>query len=199
MGCILKPYCYNLPDMNDPVSKQIKDTHPDGAIPPTRMTCMEGQEVFKQGGPANQAFFIEEGLVEVVMEQDGHSVKLAEIGPGEIFGEMGVLEREVRMATVRALEKSTITVMSRDELELRIKNLKDPVISALINGFAKRLRATSAGQVQYYKNLAEFQNRVAGLMDKADEGIDQSKRAEFAAEIGPLLDQVEATLDKYRK
>lgn len=168
-------------------------------MPATRMKCMAGQTVFEQGTPANQAFYIESGTVEVVIEEDGHTVKLAEIGPGEVFGEMGVLEREVRMATVRAIENSQISVMTRDEMEQRIEQIKDPVVQALINGFIRRLRATSVGQVQYYKNLAEFQNRVAGLMSKANSGIDQSRRDEFAAEISPLLDQLEATLDKYRK
>ena len=40
---------------------------------------------------------------------------------------------------------------------------------------------------------------MAGLMEKADRGIDQQRRNEFAEEITPLLDQVEAVLDKYRK
>ncbi len=185
--------------MSEKKQQKLEESHPDGTMPSTRMTCMAGQVVCEQGTPANQAFFVEEGLVEVVLEEDGHSIKLAEIGPGEVFGEMGVLERELRMATVRAVEKSVITVMTRDELEKRIEKIGDPVVGALIEGFTRRLRATSVSQVQYYKNLADFQNRVAGLMDKANKGIDQSKRGEFAAEIGPLLDQVEATLDKYRK
>lgn len=177
----------------------IDETRPDGVMPLARMTCMAGQTVCAQGTPANQAFYIESGGVEVVIDEDGHSVKLAEIGPGEVFGEMGVLEREMRMATVRTTEKSVISVMSRDELEMRIARVDDPVVSALINGLAKRLRATSAGQVRYYKNLAAFQDRIAGLMNKANDGIDKARRDEFAAEIGPLLDRVEAVLDKYRK
>lgn len=181
------------------MADRLEDTRPEGTMPSTRLTCMPGQVVFKQGAPANQAFYIEEGLVEVIIEEDGHTVKLAEIGPGEVFGELGVLEREARMATVRALEKSTITVMTRKELEQRIGNIDDPVIRALIEGFSRRLRAASAGQVQYYKNLAEFQNRVAGLMTKANDGINQARREQFSAEIKPLLDQVEAILDKYRE
>ena len=159
---------------------------------------MEGQTVFEQGTPANQAFYIESGLVEVLIEEDGHTVKLAEIGPGEIFGEMGVLEQEARMATVKAIETSKINIMQRDEIEERIENVDDPVVKALINGFTKRLRATSVDNVQYYKNLANFQNRVAGIMKKANDGIDQSKRDPFSEEMNPLLDQIEVILDKYR-
>jgi len=179
--------------------KSLEETRPEGTMPSTRMTCMAGQIICEQGTPSNQAFYIEEGLAEVIVEEDGHRVKLAEIGAGEVFGEMGVLERELRMATVRAVEKSIITVMTRDELEERINKIDDPVVSALINGFARRLRATSVSQVKYYKNLAEFQDRIAGLMDKANKGIDSTRRAEFAEEIAPVLDQVEAILDKYRE
>lgn len=168
-------------------------------MPLARMTCMPGQIICAQGTPANQAFYVEEGLVEVVVEEDGHSVRLAEIGPGEMFGEMGVLEQEMRMATVRAAQKSTISVMSRKELESRIARIDDPVVSALINGLTKRLRATSAGQMHYSKSLAAFEDRVAGLMNRANDGIDRSRRDAFAAEIGPLLAQVEAVLEKYRK
>jgi len=177
----------------------IDKTRPDGIMSLARMTCMPGQTVCAQGTPSHQAFYIEEGTVEVVIQEDGHSVKLAEIGAGEVFGEMGVLEREMRMATVKAVERSVISVMSRAELEARIARVDDPVVSALINGLAKRLRATSASQVRYYKNLAAFQDRILGLMGKANDGIDKSRREEFAAEIGPLLDKVEAILDKYRK
>ncbi len=178
---------------------KIDETRPDGVMPLARITCMAGQTVCQQGTPSHQAFYIESGMVEVVIDEDGHSVKLAEIGPGEVFGEMGVLESEMRFATVKATEKSVISVMSRDELETRIARIDDPVVSALINGLSKRLRATSVSQMRYYKHLAAFQDRVAGLMNKANEGIDKAKRDDFAAEITPLLNQIEAVLDKYRK
>ncbi len=185
--------------MNKSQKEIFDESRPKGVMPPTGMTCSAGQVIFEQGTPANQAFFIESGTVEVLIERDGHCIKLAEIGPGEVFGEMGVLEREARSASVRAVDKCRIYVMTREEMEKRLERVEDPVVAALINSFAKRLRATSIGNIKYYKNLAEFQNRVAGLMDLADQGIDADRRTAFAAEITPLLDEVEAMLHKYRK
>lgn len=168
-------------------------------VPAPVLHCSAGREIFAQGTPSNHAFLVEKGELEVLIEADGHTVKLAEIGPGEIFGEMGVLEKEVRMASVRAVTPVTVRAIDRSDIENRIERLEDPVIKALIEGFAKRLRNTSADTVKHFKNLAAFQGRMAGLMEKADRGIDQQRRNEFAEEITPLLDQVEAVLDKYRK
>lgn len=184
--------------MNDDFMKKFEDTRPDGVKPSTRMTCMAGQVICKQGTPANQAFFIEDGLVEVVMDVDGEAMVLGEIGSGDVFGEMGVLEQELRFATVRAKEKSCITVMTNDELVKRVEQVDDPVVVALVKGLSKRLRTASEGQINYFKSLANLQNRVAGLMGKTGAGIDRARREEFAAEIAPVLAQVEAILDKYK-
>lgn len=167
-------------------------------IPAPVLHCSAGREIFAQGTPSNHAFIVEKGELEVLMETDGHTVKLAEIGPGEIFGEMGVLEKEVRMATVRAVTATTVRAIDRSDIEDRIAKLEDPVVKALIEGFTKRLRNTSVDNAKHFRNLAEFQGRMAGLMEKADRGIDKQRRTEFADEITPLLDQVEAVLDKYR-
>lgn len=168
-------------------------------VPPPILHCGAGREVFSQGTPSNHAFIVEKGELEVLMEIDGHTVKLAEIGPGEIFGEMGVLEREDRMATVKAITNCTVRAIDRADIEERIKKIDDIVIRSVLEGLTKRLRNTSVDTVTHYKNLANFQSRMAGIMEKADQGIDQKRREDFAEEIAPLLDQVEAVLDKYRQ
>jgi CRP/FNR family transcriptional regulator, cyclic AMP receptor protein len=181
--------------MNDGDTDNHMSFRPPG---PTHLVCNKGQAIFEQGMPAHQAFYVEEGRVEVTVEEDGHIIKLAEIGPGEIFGEMGVLEQEARMATVRAIEKSIVAIISKVELEERIKNIDDPVVQSLIGILLSRVRSANRGQVKHYKDLADFQNRIAGLMRNANEGIDATKRDAFRAEILPLLDKIEAVLTKYR-
>lgn len=167
-------------------------------LPGTRMTCMAGQVVCKQGSPSNQFFFIESGKVEVVAEKDGHSVRMAEIGAGEVFGELGVLDNELRVASVQAAETSKIVVMPREDLENRIAAVEDPVIRALIRGLSQRLRTTTDQRAQDNKALSDLQSRTTRLMDKVHRGIDPARRDAFDAEITPLLDQIEAVLDKYR-
>ena len=70
----------------------------------------------------------------------------------------------------------------------------------MIQVLVKRLRESNQGQVRYYRDLAHFQDRMAGLMQKAShENMDQTKRDQFSLTVLPLLDQLDELLGKYRK
>ncbi len=68
----------------------------------------QGQHLADEGEYAYDLFIIEDGTAEVI--QDGGTV--AELGPGEFFGEMGVLERAPRNATVVAKTPMTLLTLS---------------------------------------------------------------------------------------
>ena len=57
----------------------------------------EGTELVRQGEFAYEFFVLEDGTAEVV--RDGEQV--AELGPGDFLGEMGIVSQAVRNATVR--------------------------------------------------------------------------------------------------
>ena len=67
-----------------------------------------GRHLADQGDWAYELFMIEDGTASVV--QDGNEI--AELGPGEFFGEMGVLERGQRNATVIAKTPMTLLILS---------------------------------------------------------------------------------------
>ena len=58
----------------------------------------EGKELVREGDYAYDVLVIEEGTASVARGDE----KIAEVGPGDVVGEMGVLEREQRNATVVA-------------------------------------------------------------------------------------------------
>ena len=68
----------------------------------------KGDVIFQQGAISDRAFVITSGQVEIVKELDDHEVRLALLGEGEIFGEMGLVDEAPRSATARAVEKTTI-------------------------------------------------------------------------------------------
>jgi CRP-like cAMP-binding protein len=67
-----------------------------------------GHHLADQGDYAYELFMIEDGTAEVI--RDGQTI--AELGPGEFFGEMGVLEGEQRNATVVAKTPMTLLTLS---------------------------------------------------------------------------------------
>jgi CRP-like cAMP-binding protein len=70
-----------------------------------------GEVLIRQGDYAREFFVIVEGLAEVV--RDGRHV--ATLGPGEFFGEGGLIEGPERSATVRAVTEIDLLVLGRRE------------------------------------------------------------------------------------
>jgi CRP/FNR family transcriptional regulator len=62
----------------------------------------DGEVIIRQGKVGDCMYVIQEGQVEVIMEQDSEEVRLAVRGEGDFFGEMAIFDREVRSATIRA-------------------------------------------------------------------------------------------------
>src|SRR3954471_2574599 len=73
----------------------------------------EGQELVREGDFSYQFFAIEEGTAAV--ERDG--VHVNDLGPGDFFGEIGVLEKEWRTAPRRATSLIRLIILSRGDLK----------------------------------------------------------------------------------
>ena len=85
-----------------------------------------GNVVIKEGGYANDFYVIDEGTAEV--ERGGE--KIADLGKGDVFGEQGLLENEMRSATVTAT--STLRVIKIERWELaRMRKAMPEVIEEL--------------------------------------------------------------------
>lgn len=62
-----------------------------------------GALMTRQGAEADFLYLVVDGWADVVIENlDGHSARVAELGPGSFFGEMGLMTGEPRTATVIA-------------------------------------------------------------------------------------------------
>ncbi|MGB4056794.1 MAG: cyclic nucleotide-binding domain-containing protein [Alphaproteobacteria bacterium] len=166
-----------------------------------REVFFKGKAIIEQGDTGNRAYFIERGRVEILIKDaDGrHQLKVAEMGPGDLFGEMSLITNEPRSATVRAMEDCTVTVISRDEVEGKIRRIDDAAIRALISVLADRLRRSTQGQLNHYTTLANFQDRISGVVDSVDVGIDPKSRDAFRDEVTPLLNDLQKVLDRYQR
>jgi len=74
-----------------------------------------GEVLVTQGRPGEALFTIETGRAEVVVSAEGDTErKVAELGPGEYFGEISLLLAQETTATVRALAAMTLLVLPRE-------------------------------------------------------------------------------------
>jgi CRP-like cAMP-binding protein len=81
----------------------------------------EGTVIVREGDFANHFMAIEEGTAEVRRGDE----KVGELGPGDIFGEMGLLEKEKRSASVIATSRVRLIKIERWELQRMKKTLPD--------------------------------------------------------------------------
>jgi NADH:ubiquinone reductase (H+-translocating) len=82
-----------------------------------------GSEVFHQGDLGDRLYIIAAGKAAVVREADGREVVLAQLGSGEYFGEMALLNQTTRNATVRCVEAMDVLSIDKREFGLLAANI----------------------------------------------------------------------------
>ena len=93
----------------------------------------DGQVVVKEGGYSNHFFAIEEGTAKV--ERAGEH--LADLEPGDVFGEQGLLEKQERSATVIATSRLRVIKIEHWELS-RMRKTMPEVVEELRRKVAER-------------------------------------------------------------
>jgi CRP/FNR family transcriptional regulator, cyclic AMP receptor protein len=101
-----------------------------------------GAMILRQGTSAVALYLLLDGRVEVSREPEegGRSVTLATLLPGDIFGEMAVLDDDTRSSSIMALEPVRCALLSRWELLQELRRHPELAIE-LIRLLARRIRA----------------------------------------------------------
>lgn len=104
-----------------------------------RKTYRPGDRVFIEGEPADYAYLIEEGAIELSKRKDNDVVVIGSVGKGEMVGEMALIDSSLRSATARCSKKTKVLVVPKDDFEQRLDKA-DPVIRRLLQLLIRRLR-----------------------------------------------------------
>ena len=80
-----------------------------------RRSYDDGDPIIRQGDPAEEFFIVAAGKVRVECKAaDGQVEHLATLNPGNFFGEMGILNRQPRNATVKAIGAVEVLYLDRE-------------------------------------------------------------------------------------
>jgi hypothetical protein len=71
-------------------------------------TAKAGEFIFREGDLTSDLYILEEGKVELIRQDNGTPRVVATLGPGELFGELALLEDQPRDITARAVEDATL-------------------------------------------------------------------------------------------
>jgi signal transduction histidine kinase len=99
-----------------------------------------GSEIFQEGAPGDGVYFVKGGLVEISgLVGDNTRRAFSQLGPGEIFGEMAVIEDRPRSATATALQPTAVYFIPRGEMFPLIE--RSPALAfGLLQQISHRLR-----------------------------------------------------------
>jgi CRP-like cAMP-binding protein len=103
------------------------------------LTASAGQRLVNQGDPGADFCIIVEGACAV----DRNGVALPDLGPGDAFGEVAVIDGQPRTATVTATVETQLVVLSQPDFEHAMKVAPD-LGRAMLLKLCSQLRAADA-------------------------------------------------------
>ena len=104
-----------------------------------RRTYEDGELVFAEGDAGDVAYLLDDGAVEVFTGSGDQRTVFATLGPGEIVGEMALIDTRPRSASVRAIGTTKLTVISREGLSDRLESV-DPMVQLVLHSMLGRFR-----------------------------------------------------------
>ena len=101
-----------------------------------------GAVIFNEHDRGDALYVVDEGLVRIwVMDEDIKPVTLAELRPGEFFGELAVLDRGERSTNASAIVDSTLHRLSSDDFQQFLMEHPDCAIDVICE-IGTRMRST---------------------------------------------------------
>jgi CRP/FNR family transcriptional regulator, cyclic AMP receptor protein len=162
-------------------------------------TYGKGQLLFYQGDPGEALFVMVEGLVKVfVTSEDGEEMVLVTVQPGDVFGELSLIDGGPRSASAQALEVTKVLVVTRTALldllaadvalaEAMLRSVGQSLrrlteqaadlvfldlngrVAKLVVGFAEKQGADDAGEIVL--DLHMTQSDIAGMVGGSRQSV----------------------------
>jgi CRP/FNR family cyclic AMP-dependent transcriptional regulator len=139
----------------------------------TRRSATRGSIIMAAGDATDSLYIVLSGRLKVMMsDADGKEVILTILGPGEFFGEMGLIDDSPRSASVVAIEPcELLAITRRDFKKCLAENLE--MSMAVMRGLVRRLR--EADRKIGSLALLDVYGRVARLLLDMAETVDGQK------------------------
>jgi EAL domain-containing protein (putative c-di-GMP-specific phosphodiesterase class I) len=108
-----------------------------------RRELFAGEVLYRQGEPAESAWLIESGEIELSSLQAGRKVSQGVFGAGEMLGEVALLDDSPHTATAAARSESVLLEIDHEQFDERL-NAADPVVRTLVGNLLRYKRSVLA-------------------------------------------------------
>jgi len=140
-----------------------------------------GTRVFHEGDRSDACYIVRSGSFRVTREHpDGRAITLANLGPGDIFGELAMFDDESRSATVETLDEVHAIAVAGADMRRLLRQHPDIAVKLVIS-LGRRLRETNERLTR--QSFQTVQSRVAEVVFQ----LAEAARAEGAGDDGDVL------------
>jgi CRP/FNR family transcriptional regulator, cyclic AMP receptor protein len=123
-----------------------------------------GVRVFHEGDRSDACYIVRSGDLRVTREHpDGRAIALATLGPGDIFGELAMLDGEARSASVEALSECELLALPAGDVRRMLQSSSEITVK-LVVALTRRLR--EANERIARQSFQTVPSRVAGVLSQ---------------------------------
>lgn len=136
----------------------------------------KGVRVFHEGDNTDACYIVRAGDLRVTREHsDGRAIALATLGPGDIFGELAMLDGGSRSASVETISDCELLALPATDVRRVIAEHGD-IAAKLIVAITRRLRETNERVAR--QSFQTVPSRVAGVLAQliAEEAIPEDRQ-----------------------
>ena len=162
--------------------------------------------VFHKDQAGDALYVVESGRIRIFLPAEGgEELTIDVLGPGDVFGEMALLDGQPRSASAITLEDSTLYTLGREEFQRQLA-ASPTLAGALLEYMSRRVRHV----MEYTETLAflDVYGRVARvLLDMAERyGVQENglvinldlTQAELATMVGATRERINRALAAFR-
>ncbi|CAN5317477.1 ATP-binding protein [soil metagenome] len=121
----------------------------------------EGAVVISEGSSSEEMYVLIEGELVVTKQQEPRDIELARIGPGQVVGELALLDKAPRIASVTASRPSRLVRVPAEAFEALLEDSR--VVRRMVGTVTSRLRSTEQ-VLRHEERMAALGRMAAQLM-----------------------------------
>jgi len=132
-----------------------------------------GEVIFQEGSQGDVMYVIRKGRILIKREHaGGRTIALTEMGPGDLFGELAIFDKEARSATAECIEKTNVVALTSGDVS-RVLTRNPEIAVKLLQQLSKRIRAANSriGDQYFQSTEGRIVNVVLGLAEQQNGNV----------------------------
>jgi len=132
-----------------------------------------GEVIFQEGSQGDVMYVIRKGRILIKREHaGGRTIALTEMGPGDLFGELAIFDKEARSATAECIEKTNVVALTSGDVT-RVLTRNPEIAVKLLQQLSRRIRAANSriGDQYFQSTEGRIVNVVLGLAEQQNGNV----------------------------